>query len=328
MNELISPGQANALIDAGKYLHIAGDEAALRQLHRGNWIGGTIPYFLTRAGGAVEREKVFVTKLPDYVTGVTSRLIDIGHIPAITTEAPRNGFSIVIAPGMSDIHTIYALTANSIPGIHETPIVGWIAGIHLDDLGKITPKVFNGVTGEVSDNRIVVMHASLPRSKVATLGIINLFKQGPGSEIVFQEPGFSAGKCMIDGRPDDFYDYAVAKSLDMKLPLITELSGHFINVSFQAIDAASRIVKFYAPVMRGRVYRQAAPLADYRAALVGATEQLNLSPVFSCNCILNYLYGRLEGEQYIPVPGPATFGELAHVLMNQTLVYLSVSDRA
>jgi hypothetical protein len=327
VNDLVSLTEANALIDSGRRLHIAGDEAVLRRLHRGTWIGGTIPYFLTRAGGVVEKERAFVTELPDVVTQVSTRFIDIGHIPAISTEAPRNGFSIVIAPGMSDIHTTYGLTANSIPGIHENPIVGWISGIHLDELGRSTPKVFDGATGEVADNRIVVMHATLPNNKVAVIGTINLFKPGAGDGIVFQEPSFAARECTINGRPEDFYDYAVRKSLDLRLPLITELGGQFVNVSFQAIDAESRSVKFYAPVMRNRVYRQAAPLADYRAALIGATENLSLSPVFSCNCILNYLYGGLEGEQYIPVPGPATFGELAHVLVNQTLVYLTLMDK-
>jgi len=327
VNELVSPAEANSLIDSGRRLHIAGDEALLRQLHRGCWIGGTIPYFLTREGGVVERHKVFVTALPDFVTNIAIHLVDIGHIPAITSEAPRNGFSIVIVPGLSDIHTTYALTARNIPGIHETPIVGWIAGVHLDDIGKVAPKVFDGSSGEVSDNRIVVMHASLPPAKVARLGIINLFVPGKGDEIEFDAPGFSAGTCTINGKPDDFYDYAVRSGIDLKLPLVTEQSGHRINVSFQALDAASRTVKFYAPVVHRRVYRQAAPLPDYRAALVGATKDFKASPTFSCNCILNYLYGRLEGEQFIPVAGPATFGELAHILVNQTLVYLMVEDR-
>lgn len=327
MNELTHVSDANALIAAGRKLHIAGDEAALRQLKRGSWIGGTIPYFLTRAGGVVEREKVLVTKMPDMVTQVTTQMIDIGHIPAITTEAPRNGFSIVIAPGLSDIHTIYALTAISVPGIRELPIVGWISGVHLDEIGKTTPKVFDGTTGEVSDNRIVVMHATLPKNKIAEVGTLNLFKPGDGDEIVFKAPSFAAGECEINGHPENFYDYAVRKGLDTKLPLVTELGGEFINVSFQDIHDETRTVRFYAPVMGRRVYRQAAPLPDYRAALVGATKTLNLSPVFSCNCILNYLYGRLEGEQFIPVPGPATFGEIAHILLNQTLVYLTIKDK-
>jgi hypothetical protein len=327
LNELVSIRQANALIDAKTMLHVAGDEAALRQLHRGTWFGGTIPYFLTREGGLVEREKVFVTSFPDCVADVRIKLIDIGRIPAIATDAPRNGFSFVIVPGMSDIHTIYSLTAGSIPGIREAPIIGWVAGVHLDDLGKATPKVFDGATGEASDKRIVVMHAALPGNKKAHVGMINLFRPGGEDRIVFQESSFSAGHCTINGRPEDFYDYAVRKQLDTTLPLVTERSGDLINVSFQAIDARSRTVKFYAPVMKECSYRQATPLPDYRQALVDATRSLDIDPIFACNCILNYVHGHLEGAQSIPLPGPATFGELAQVLMNQTLVYLTVTDK-
>jgi hypothetical protein len=327
VNELFTITQANALIDEGRILHIAGDEALLRRLHHGTWIGGTTPYILTRQGGIAERQRVFVTEMPDAVRDVVIRFIDIGNIPAIATEAPRYGFTIVIAPGMSDIHTIYGLTANAIPGIREIPIMGWITGVHEEDRGRLTPKVFNGRTGEAADNRIVVMQAALPCSKEAVVGIINLFKPGTDDEIVFHEPSFSARECLINGTPEDFYVYGVRKNLDIKRPLVTKLGGDFINVSIKAIDAESRSVQFYAPVMKGRVYRQAAPLPDYLAALVAVTKEQNLAPVLSCNCYHNYTYGKLEGEQAIPLPGPAVFGELAHVLMNQTLVCLSLRDK-
>jgi hypothetical protein len=327
LNNLVTVRDANDLIDQGRILHVAGDEAAMRQLHRGLWIGGTIPYFLTSEGGVVERERVFVTELPAIVKHVTTHFIDIGHIPAITTDAPHHGFTIVIAPGMSDIHTAYGLTANSIPGIHEAAVVGWISGVHLDQVGKLTPKVFDGVTGEVSDNRIVIMRATIPATKAAVVGIVNVFEPGDGDAIVFSEPNFSAGPCTINGRAEDFYDYTMRKGLDLTLPLITELSGQKINVSFQKIDHATRRVHLYAPVMKGRVYHQAAPLPDYRKALIAAAKRLQIDPAFSCNCILNYVHGKLEGDQFIPLTGPATFGELAHVLVNQTLVYLILQDK-
>jgi hypothetical protein len=327
LNELYDIAEANALIDEGRVLHIAGDAALLDQLHRGSWIGGTTPYILTRQGGIAERTRVFVSELPARAGDVTIRFVDIGHIPVIATEAPRNGFTIVIAPGMSDIHTTYGLTANSIPGIREIPIIGWISGVHADDRGRLTPKVFNGRTGEASENRIVLMRVALPASKQAVVGIINLFEPGAGDEIVFHAPSFSVKECLVNGKPEDFYAYAVRKALDVKLPLVTELGGEFINVSFKAFDAESHSVQFYAPVMQGRVYRQAAAVPDYRAALVRVAEQQNLTPVLSCNCYHNYTYGGLEGEQFIPLPGPAVFGELAHVLMNQTLVCLSVKNK-
>jgi hypothetical protein len=127
---------------------------------------------------------------------------------------------------------------------------------------------------------------------------------------------------------EDFYAYAVRNAFDLQRPLVTELGGEFLNVSLKAIDAESHSVQFYAPVMRGRVYRQAAPLPDYRAALIEVAEKQRLAPVLSCNCYHNYAYGGLEGKVFIPLPGPVVFGEVAHVLMNQTLVCLSIIDKA
>ena len=46
---------------------------------------------------------------------------------------------------------------------------------------------------------------------------------------------------------------------------------------------------------------------------------------FSCNCILNYLYGDLENNK-VEIGGPITFGEIAYCLLNQTLVYMTVND--
>jgi hypothetical protein len=44
--------------------------------------------------------------------------------------------------------------------------------------------------------------------------------------------------------------------------------------------------------------------------------------MFSCNCILNFLYGELEGKSIGTFTGPVTFGEIAYQLVNQTLVYV------
>ncbi len=327
VNELVTAAEANTLIDRGCVLHIAGEEHTLRQLHRGNWIGGTTPYILTRDGGVVEREKVFVSELPVNARAVTTQFIDIGRLPAISVEAPRNGFSIVIAPGMSDIHSIYSLTAASIPGIRDIPIMGWISGVHVDDRLKVTAKVVNGMTAEVADDRIVMLRAALPPNREASVGIINLVEPGTGDEIVFDTPSFSVRDCTINGQRDDFYAYAVRNNLVLHRPLVTELNGEYISVDLSVIDAETRSVQFFAPVMKGRVYRLAAPMPDYRKALIRVAAERKLDPVLSCNCIHNFTYGDLMAPQPYPLPGPAVFGELAHVLMNQTLVYLSINDK-
>jgi hypothetical protein len=101
-----------------------------------------------------------------------------------------------------------------------------------------------------------------------------------------------------------------------------------INVSFQALDEAARRVRFYAPVLTGVEYRQAAPVGDYRSGLSAFLANHRVAPVFSCNCVLNYLYAGLQGGQPIAIGGPATFGEIAYVLLNQTLVYLQIDRSA
>jgi uncharacterized protein DUF6976 len=133
--------------------------------------------------------------------------------------------------------------------------------------------------------------------------------------------------CRIEGEETSFFDYVRERNLDQRMPLVADLSGEMINVSFQAVDEASRRVRFYAPVLSGVTYRHAAPLGDYRGRLLSYLASNPVEPAFSCNCILNYLYAGLEGDQPIPVGGPATFGEIAYVLLNQTLVYLQI-DRA
>ncbi len=41
-------------------------------------------------------------------------------------------------------------------------------------------------------------------------------------------------------------------------------------------------------------------------------------------CILNYLYGGLEGKRAGSLQGPVTFGEIAYLLHNQTMVTLTI----
>ena len=52
------------LLGSKRQLILAGDETVLRQLPGGNWIGGTIPYFMTTEGGTVRRDRIFVTEVP------------------------------------------------------------------------------------------------------------------------------------------------------------------------------------------------------------------------------------------------------------------------
>jgi len=56
--------EANEIIRRGTCLTIAGSQESLSQLRRGNWIGGSIPYFMTRAAGALcDRTRVYIDEI-------------------------------------------------------------------------------------------------------------------------------------------------------------------------------------------------------------------------------------------------------------------------
>lgn len=78
----------------------------------------------------------------------------------------------------------------------------------------------------------------------------------------------------------------------------------------------------------GKEYRFAIPVTDYAASFAEHLQDLaGAKPVFSCNCILNYLYGELDGKATPPFAGPVTFGEVAYQLLNQTLAYVEIIDK-
>lgn len=326
---IMSAADAAKKISEGSLLLLAGDESVLRKLPKGNWIGGTIPYFMSAQHGAIaSREMVFVTDVTDLAEKWEIATYDESNLAQIYTKAPANGFSFILIPALSRTHLSFALNAPSYKNFGHTPLVGWITGVHLSDMGRLTPKVFNGSTGAASENEALVLAVTLPADKVAELGIVNLFEQGDGDTLIFPQPGFSAQDVLVNGEPRNLAEYIKEKGLDTKLPLVADYYGTSINISFQSVDNEKGIVSFYAPVFRNINYKHARPVADYIKAFEArlATER-NIAAerlVFSCNCILNYLYSELEGKKTDPLQGPITFGELAYQLLNQTLVYLEV----
>jgi hypothetical protein len=323
---LLTVQETAALIAAGKVLTLAGAEDLLAQLPKGTWIGGTIPYFIADEGGTESRERIYVTELANaQAAGVDIKTYTRDTIENIATDAPDNGYTVVILPAQSVIHTEYANHGRDYADMFMKPIVGWIAGVHLDDLGKVVPKVFNGSGGRGLTAEAVALHVTLPAEKMAVVRILNLFRQGPNADIItFPEAGFSATTCNVNGKETSLAEYLGERQLDLKLPLVADYNGAQINTSFQGIAPDGRTVRFYAPVFPGIEYRQAAPVGDYAQEFDALASGINGDVEFSCNCILNYLYGDLRGRRTGDLRGPLTFGEVAYQLLNQTLVYLDV----
>ncbi len=307
-----------ALIKEGKSLLCAGDVNLLKQLPRGNWIGGTTPYFMGEAGGTKSFDEIFVTELPKDLQVENIKAYDDKNLNSIGADSNENGVSFLLLPAFSEIHKHYAETAPEIDELFEKKIVGWIAGFDLDTQG--TACVFNGKTGEAYENKAIVMHLALPAGKMAEINIKNIFEQGDGDTITFTESGFECKTCLVNGQEVDFAQYIKDNNINTKLPLVADFAGASVNVSFMSVDDD---VKFYAPVFDAVDYKMAKPVGNYMERFQQiVTEEKNV--VFCCNCILNYLYGGLENQKTGDFTGPITFGEIAYLLVNQTLVYVTI----
>ncbi|MBI5470845.1 MAG: hypothetical protein HY961_00725 [Ignavibacteriae bacterium] len=315
-------------ITQGERLILAADEELLARLPHGSWIGGSIPYFMADDGGTCTKDMIFVDEVPSVATRVSIRSYDEQALPAIAADEFDDGYTMLIIPAFSGVHTSFAKNSPQYKDIFLRPLVGWISGLHLADLGRVTPKVFNGQTGQRSDAHAVAMHIELPPSKVANLDIVNLFTQSAGDVITFDTTGFSASDCFVNGEKTSFAAYLNEKKVNTQLPLVADYCGAMINTSFQSVDAEKNVVAFYAPVFKGIEYKIAAPVSDYVQEFKSKVDTLHVAPVFTCNCILNYLYSELEGKKTSHITGPITFGEIAYQLLNQTMVYLTVEDAA
>ncbi len=140
---------------------------------------------------------------------------------------------------------------------------------------------------------------------------------GRSDTLQFNKTGFSASKVLVNGRERSFAEYIREKNLDTKLPLVADYCGVKVNVSVQEIREDE--VTFYAPVFKNVSYKHAAPISDYVSLFEqNMRKEKDNRILFSCNCILNYLYSELEGKKTGDITGPITFGEIAYQLLNQT----------
>jgi len=323
---LLTIDETRERIQQGEILFLAADAKLLAQLPKGRWVGGSIPYFMSEKGGINTQEHIFATVLPDYVEDVSVQYYSDETLPNIANDAPENGFSLIIIPATSPAHVSYAENAPNYPNLFFKPILGWIAGVQLEDLSTHSACVFNGRTADSSESEAVVMHVSLAKNKMAIINILNIFEQSDGDDITFEEEGFSVKECYINGEKRNFAEYLQENTVDTRYPLVADYCGAMVNVSFQGIDEAEQKVNLYAPVFEKVTYKLAKPITNYISDFEQALPQNMQAPLFSCNCILNYLYSELEGKNTGEIQGPITFGEIAYQLLNQTMVYLDIQD--
>lgn len=325
---LLGLDEAKSLIVDDNYYLCAADERVLDKLPKGNWIGGTIPYFMGDDGGETTRDKVYVQKL---TTFSGTNVPEIAHytsgtLPQMLIDAPEHGYTIMLVPANSQVHSDFAKNGPNFEHMYMKPLLGWVTGMHLDDIALTSPKVRNGLTGEMFDDQVLVVHCTLPEDKMAVIDIVNLFEPGDGDVITFSGSGFEVNDCFVNGESTQFASYIAENEIDTRLPLVADYCGAMVNVSIQNVDVRQRLVSLYGPVFPGTEYRFAGVVDDYVNEFQRALPQQLSGVDFSCNCILNYLYLELEGKYTGSIQGPMTFGEIAYQLLNQTLVYMQIED--
>jgi hypothetical protein len=328
MTKMMSLAEAAKLIQDGQYLYIAATENCLTQLPLGNWIGGTIPYFMTPTGGMVSHDQALVTVLPQQITRCAIMSYNEAKLSSIPKNYFSNGLSLIIIPAFSQVHLKYAKECTTWSGIFNQPLVGWITGIDLTK-GTDIPKVINGMTGELSTEKALVMHLDFSTDIVVSANIINIFEQDKTKDsITFKNTGFETDTALINGKEVQLGQYLEDNAVDLKRPLVADYMGAMINVSFRDIDPQTKKVRFYAPVFPDVTYKLAKPFDNYEKQFEQALKSHQIKdPLFACNCILNFLYANLEGKTIGNITSPMTFGEIAYMLLNQTFVYISLEKK-
>lgn len=312
----------------GKSLLLAGSEETLNRIPKGKWIGGTSPLIdgLSLVQG---KDRVFAAEIPEFHKGVDVKLYESPEaLRDIYSDAPDNGFSIVIIPAGGKMHLTFALDAPNYPNFATRPLAGWISGVPLAELDRLSPKVYLGSKAESYTDAAVVMTVRLPPTKVAEIGIVNMFEPGSGDIITVEDDGFEHKTALLNGQKINFADFVKRTWVNTHLPLVADYHGIMVNTGFQKIIPDTQVVKFYAPLFRGIQYRVAKPIMNYKKAFLEKLPILDRqTEVCSFDCILNYLLMvGLEGGRADLLSGPTTFGEVAYQLLNQTLAYVTIRD--
>jgi len=332
MNNTLTTFEATVeQIQSGRHLIISADESFLERLPKGSWIGGTSPYSMSAAGGAMQMSKAFVQELSD-VHDFQTKFYGKNEIQNVYVDGPDSGYSVILAPAFTDVIGRFAVEVPTFPQFGQKPLIGWVTGTKLDMLGQHPARVYDGKTGTSATDKAIVAHIQLPKNKFADISTVNIFDVNPDGDVLqFETNGSEVTDVSVNGKTMEFKEYIEKNKIDLRWPLVGQYHGAMVNASFMPTETVASPVKLFAPVFRGVKYQLAKPVGDYSAYLEAFRKKMPQPPkskiAVTCNCMFNYLYGSLEGKTLDELNGPFVFGEIAYQLFNQTLVYLTVEDK-
>lgn len=315
--------EVSKLIEENRVLLLAGEEQVLDQLPAGNWIAGTIPYFMDSQGCLLDENKVHVTDITDVVVDFQIKEYDENNIKNIVEDEFENGFTVLIIPALQEIWQDFSINAPDFPNLFNNPLVGWVSGVEFSKVGIQTPKVY--LSNNKYEKNAVAIHTKISKNKVARTEIINLYEQGNGDVIKFPEKGFNSNICFVNGQKQSLYNYMVDNKIKESLPLVANYSGANINISI-ILDHENKKANLFAPVFSDVEYKFAKSTeVNYISEFNKTLETIDTENiVFNCNCLMNYFNFELAGVKLKNISGPITFGEIAYQLVNSTFIYLVI----
>ncbi len=148
-NSLIEVAKAAELIEQGKVLVVSGADELLQQLPKGNWIGGTTPYFYLKGEyGRMDKTKLLVTDFSEYIDEFRIETVTEQTIEKICVDGFANGIDFLILPAMQKITSSFALHSPKYENLYTNPLYGVVSGRELSEFTKGIPsKTYNGFLG-------------------------------------------------------------------------------------------------------------------------------------------------------------------------------------
>ena len=236
----------------GKKLVLTADESSLDKLPKGNWIGGTSPYFMDETEGVFTKNKIFVDDFTDLAKNFKIEAYNKNTLKNIASNSYKNGFVLLIIPNDTEVHTEFAINSLSYKNIFNNPVVGYIAGYDLKNITK--SKVYNGLDLQNNNDNAISIHIELPDNKIARAEIVNLDTIDKSSpEIKFPKNSFVQSACTIDGKEMNIAEFFIQNNYN-GLPIIANNNGAFINKDIRKIDSEKNKVLFYSPVFSDESY--------------------------------------------------------------------------
>ena len=317
---LFTLDEVTAMIRDGDNLLLAGDPKLLSQLPAGNWIGGTTPYFiLYPENRTTSFDRIFVNRLPKFVTKAEIREYDETNIKNIFNDGPQNGFTVLIMPFASPVAVEYSINATNYENFAARPLCGWLTGLPLEIIMTEKSNSASGVGPCISTDKAFAMHISLPESKYAEIHIYNPFKQGDGDSIWFDYDSIMVTEAIINGEKRNFADYLREIGYDMQMPLVANYSGSMINNVVCVVG--EKEVPMSAPVFKNMEYKIAV-IDDKITEMSLIGDKI----VFSVTCIGNFIQPDICAQYLKKMNGPVVYGEIAYQQIGQTTVYVTVDD--